>query len=333
MPLRSHIYDLKDLNKPQRVKNERELKEALKNAQPGDVVELNDGDYELRTWAITCNGSEKRPIVIRAGQNRNGAVIRGESTEVTLSGIWVYLEGLRFDESTLLFRHGGQGKGQCRVTRCKFENTDRRGGVIEIRDSSENRIDHCEFNQIKWRGLAINPNNPSYDDEEAIKNTNLQYNLIDYNYFHDFPYYANNGHEPMNLGREQLASLVPCFTTVEYNLFENVPSNEEVISVKSSDNTVQFNTFKNNFEKDVRHGQLNLRHGTRNRVLGNTLIDMEWINARGNDHQILGNRVLTRKSSGNISRIRVSKGNVYNTPARGKAARIRMADTRPGSVV
>ncbi len=62
-----------------------------------------------------------------------------------------------------------------------------------------------------------------------------------------------------------------------------------------------------------RHGQVNLRHGNRNRVIGNTLEDMLSINVRGDDHQVLGNRIVTRKSSGKIACIRVCKGNVYNS--------------------
>ena len=94
---------------------------------------------------------------------------------------------------------------------------------------------------------------------------------------------------------------------------------EETISVKSSDNTIQFNTFKRNFRdhsnrKQRRYGQVNLRHGNRNSIVGNTLIDMGLINIRGDDHRVLGNRMVTRNSKSNrrLSNIRVCKGNVSN---------------------
>ncbi len=107
------------------------------------------------------------------------------------------------------------------MTRCQFVNGKRRGGVVEFQDSSENRVDHCEFENARWRGLCIQPSNPRSDDA-AVKDKRMQYNLIDYNYFHDFPFSNGSGREPMNVGRGPQDSLVSCFTTVEYNLFERL---------------------------------------------------------------------------------------------------------------
>ncbi len=318
MPLRSHIFDLNDLHTPKRVTNTNQLKDELNGAGPGDVIELDDGNYNLDNFTMKRSGTEGLPIVIRAREARNGAVIQGNS-EFTLSGNWVYIEGLRFEKLCLLLKHDGRGGGKCRITRCKFVSGNRPGGVVELQDTSENRIDHCEFDDAKRRGLCLQPVNPQ-DDHAAVRDKRMQFNLIDHNYFHDFDFVEGNGREPMNIGRGPEDSLVPCFTTVEYNLFENVLGDEETISVKSSDNTIQFNTFKRNFQDSDdrdkrRYGQVNLRHGNRNSVLGNTLIDMALINVRGDDHRVLGNRMVTRNSNRNrLSNIRVCKGNVLNAP-------------------
>lgn len=227
MPLRSHIFDLQRLKTPKRVKSTNELKDELNRANPGDVIELDDGNYNLDGFTMKRNGAEGQPIVIRAREKRNGAVLKGDS-ELTLSGDWVYIEGLRFDKLCLLLKHDGRGGGKCRITRCQFIGGDRQEGVVELQDTSENRIDHCEFDDAERRGLCLQPTNPK-DDDEAVKDKRMQYNLIDHNYFHDFPFFDGNGREPMNIGRGPEDSLVSCFTTVEYNLFENVLGDEETI--------------------------------------------------------------------------------------------------------
>ncbi len=135
-------------------------------------------------------------------------------------------------------------------------------------------------------------------------------NLIDHNHFHDFPELGLNGFECMNIGRGPQDALVPNFTLVESNLFERVLRDQEVISVKSSDNTIQFNTFKGNFGPGAREKySLNIRQGNRNRVIGNTLRDMEFIGVRGDHTEVLGNRMIRDDGPRSNSRIRIAKGN------------------------
>ncbi len=144
MAIRSHIYDLNHLHTPIPVASDSEFKHAMNNANPGDVIALSNGSYELGDFIMTRAGNASNPIVIRAGESRNGARIRNQS-KLTISGTWVYIEGLKFIDSYIRLRHDGRGGGQCRITRCQFLNGDRSEGLIDIQDSSENRIDHCEF--------------------------------------------------------------------------------------------------------------------------------------------------------------------------------------------
>ena len=46
-----------------RVTNAEELKRAISNALPGDVIILQNGKWENLDFKITCNGTEWKPII------------------------------------------------------------------------------------------------------------------------------------------------------------------------------------------------------------------------------------------------------------------------------
>ncbi len=81
--------------------------------------------------------------------------------------------------------------------------------------------------------------------------------------------------------------------TVEYNLFERVNGDPEAISVKSSGNTIRYNTIRSSL------GGIVLRHGNNNRVEGNYLLaGSNGIRIYGNDHLIVNNYVGGVSSAG-----------------------------------
>ena len=78
------------------------------------------------------------------------------------------------------------------------------------------------------------------------------------------------------------------FTTIEYNLFENCDGDPEIISVKTCDNIVRYNTFVSS------QGTLCLRHGDRTTVNGNFFFGegkdgTGGIRFYGDDHKIYNN--------------------------------------------
>ena len=313
---RSHLYDLNSLNNPQRVTNTTQLKNAMDSANPGDVIEIEDGTYNLGNHTMSRNGTEDNPIVIRYAQNQNGPIINGGGL-LTISGDWVYVEGLRFVNYHILLQHDGAGGGKCRITRCQFIRSNRSNGALEIQDSSENRVDHCLFDDARNRCLAVNPDNAA-SDAAALTDTSIQFNLIDQNDFTRGRTINQNGRETMNLGRGSDDSIIPCFTLVEYNRFHNVHNDEETISVKSSGNVMQFNTFISTFvptfgdnNKD-RFVDLSLRHGNDNKAIGNTFEGYRRITIRGTDNQAIGNVMRYGNLSGNNASIRLARGNVEN---------------------
>jgi hypothetical protein len=115
-----------------------------------------------------------------------------------------------------------------------------------------------------------------------------QYDVIEYNYFHDAAPQLQNGGETIRVGLSG-SSMSNGFTTVQYNLFVNLDSDPEIISVKSGQNTVRYNTFINN------KGQVTARHGHGNSYYGNFFFRTEeksgvgGFRIYGNDQKIYNN--------------------------------------------
>jgi poly(beta-D-mannuronate) lyase len=105
------------------------------------------------------------------------------------------------------------------------------------------------------------------------------------NHFRDHSYSGSNGGEPIRLGVSSRA-LDIADATVEYNLFERANGDPEGISVKSSGNTIRYNTLRSST------GGIVLRHGNGNRVESNYLLaGGNGIRIYGNDHLIINNYV------------------------------------------
>jgi poly(beta-D-mannuronate) lyase len=106
---------------------------------------------------------------------------------------------------------------------------------------------------------------------------------IHHNYFLDQSYTGSNGGESIRVGlsgRQHSSAKA----IVEYNLFEKCDGDLEVISVKSTDDIIRYNTLRNS------KGTITLRHGWNNRVEGNYLIgNATGIRMFGNNHVVVNN--------------------------------------------
>ncbi|MGG8409243.1 chondroitinase-B domain-containing protein, partial [Streptomyces sp. 12297] len=103
------------------------------------------------------------------------------------------------------------------------------------------------------------------------------------NHFSDHSYAGANGGESIRLGVSSRALSV-ADAVVEYNLFERCDGDPEAVSVKSSGNTIRYNTLRDS------RGGIVLRHGNETTVEGNHLLDGgEGIRVYGNDHLVVNN--------------------------------------------
>lgn len=145
--------------------------------------------------------------------------------------------------------------------------------------SSHNRIAYNDIGPKKGFGAVM-----TYDGKDAVS----QYDVIEYNHFHDIGPRVSNGLEAIRLGLSGL-SLAPGHVTIQYNLFDGLNGEDEIVSVKSSDNTIRYNTVLNSY------GGMVARHGHRNSFYGNFIIadgkkpGTSGFRIYGNDHKIYNN--------------------------------------------
>ncbi len=151
--------------------------------------------------------------------------------------------------------------------------------------SGNNRIDHNLF------GKKANGGSPVFVRGDDATLTPSQYDHIDHNHFRDVIYADDsNGHETIRTGSNDMgASGRSTFTVIEHNLLEHCSGEQEIISLKSSDNIVRHNTFMNC------RGSVCLRLGNRNVVAGNFMLNPEnapgcgGVKLYGFEHRVFNN--------------------------------------------
>jgi len=251
-----------------------DLVEAINNSSNGGTFIVKNGTYGDFESSIEIEASQDNPIVIKA-ETVGGVTLKGESQFVFKKSAFVTLQGFVFDcqgDETLVKL---EGCNNIRITRNIFELETSEsikwvfiGGFWSDNTfpfqypSHHNRIDHNIFQNKNTPGHYITVDG-SFDDtgsDEVYYQS--QYDTIDYNYFKNNGPRAVNEQESIRIGWSEM-SQSSGFTIVEHNLFEDCDGDPEIVSVKSCDNTIRYNTFLSSY------GTLSLRHGNRNRVEGN----------------------------------------------------------------
>jgi hypothetical protein len=245
-----------------------ELLKALKTSGPGMHIVLSDGDYDLNTDVkISAAGKQDSPIVIKA-LHRGMAKIVGSSHFILTGAEHFVIEGLTF-ESMNGPAIDLRGCNNIRITRNTFhlKETERASWVVidgiagdSVRLSHHNRIDHNLFERKSLLGNFITVEGTM----RAVPQMS-QYDRIDHNLFTDIGPRVENVLEAIRCGSARY-SLSSAFTVIEANLFERCDGDPEYISIKSSDDTIRHNTFRECL------GSLSLRHGNRNTVDGNYVL-------------------------------------------------------------
>jgi hypothetical protein len=264
--------DLPPCKKTIPVPNSGALGGAISAAMPGDCLVLADGNYTLP--AISGKkGTADAPIVIKAANTLNAVAASGGFS--ISDSAYLVVQGIMYTGNT-----GAKVSNcdHCRVSRCQFKLQDGGFDTFTVSGTSVGvRVDHNDFGPKTVLGNTIMLAGAG---PQIVQQTRL-----DHNYFHDVSGGAGNGWETIRAGLSGWW-LSSSKTVIEYNLFERCTGDPETISIKSSDNTIRYNTMRNN------HGEMTLRHGNRQIVYGNWLLGNDsGMRVCGGLHKIYNNYV------------------------------------------
>jgi poly(beta-D-mannuronate) lyase len=277
-----------DVTEPKRhisVSSLASLGDAIDQAVPGDQITLQDGIYATHEQIrISAKGTPEDPIVI-AAQTVGSAEITG-SHGIYLDGSEsVVIRGFKFTHS----QDTTEDANRCdncidvRFTSNTFELTTQSGNAsdwLAITGSSSGvRIDNNIFRNKSTMGNFVILVG---EEGRMVQNT-----LVDHNVFSFHTFSGSNGGECVEVGNTSLGP-VAAYTIIEHNLFDNCNGDSEALSIKSSNNIIRYNTFKNSY------GSLVLRHGSDNIVDGNVFLEgNNGIRAYGSN-QVITNNYLGR---------------------------------------
>lgn len=243
------------------------LKVAVHKARPGDVIQLKNGIWNNSTIELQGHGTAKAPITIMP-QTPGGVIFSGQSC-IQIGGTYLLIKGFHFKDGysprreAISFRINNKLlANNCRVSEMVIENYSNpqrfKSDTWITLYGKNNRIDHCTFvNKLNTGPVII----AELDDERSQENEHS----IDHNYFKGRQRFGSNGGETIRIGVSRY-SLTASRTKIVNNYFERCNGEVEIVSIKSGENQVSFNTF---FECE---GGLVLRHGSGNIVEGNFFI-------------------------------------------------------------
>ncbi|MFD3532959.1 chondroitinase-B domain-containing protein [Streptomyces sp. NPDC058664] len=255
------------------------LQSAIDQAVAGDRIVVADGTYTVPPGGgidlSGRNGTAGAPITIVA-QSRGGVVLRGERSFLLDDCSNIVISGFALRQSgTLTVPVTSTG---IRLTRNDFQFAEVTPVDWLLVEGDDVKIDRNRFHDKTTEGIYVVVDGPG---EKAV----AQRTTIFRNHFSDHSYAGANGGESIRLGVSSRALSV-ADATVEYNLFERCDGDPEAISVKSSGNTIRYNTIR------ASRGGIVLRHGNGSTVEGNYLLGgAEGIRVYGNDHLIVNNHL------------------------------------------
>lgn len=272
------------------VASDAQLAEALAAAEPGDHIVLEDGSYATSgEFRLVRGGTVGRPVVLRAARPL-AARLAGP---FTVDADDVVVTGLRFTSGSAV------GGDRLHVLSCSFDDTDE-GIALNVGRGQDVTVAYCAFVGCRGRGLSIDPSGKA----DKVRGTHAHHNL-----FKSFVGRAGqNAHEALQIGQGGVDALLRVGAVVEDNLFLDVSVDSETISVKSSDNTIRRNTFR-----DCRSRPTN-RFGNDNRWHANWIESSHGIWIYGAGHELAGNRIIDSRDG-----IAIMAGNAPPLSIRGRA--------------
>src|SRR4030095_16102007 len=187
------------------VKNIDELNAANKKALPGDTVILQNGEWRNITIKLSCNGTEKNPIVFKS-QTAGKVIITGNS-KLKLGGTYIVVNGLFFkngyagDDAVISFRiDNKQLANNCLIINTVIDDFNNPKRMDEnnwvLFYGKYNQVAQCTFKNKKNMGVLLAV---ILDDERSREN----YHSITHNYFGIRVPLASNGGEIIRVGVSQ----------------------------------------------------------------------------------------------------------------------------------
>ncbi|MFA4868418.1 MAG: polysaccharide lyase 6 family protein [Pedobacter sp.] len=248
----------------------------------GDKVILKNGDWKNQRLIFKGKGTKVLPIVLVA--EKAGNVVLSGSSSLLIDGSWLVVDGLNFKDGYTLAENVitfSEQSENCRLTNTAI--VDYNNPEKKVRNSwivlygVKNRVDHCYLKGKTHVGTTIGI---------YVSNT-PNYHRIDHNFFADRPPLGRNGGEILRIGTD-VWSMHDSFTVVEENIFTHCDGEVEIVSNKSTNNTIRNNLF---YESK---GGLVLRHGNKanvydNYFIGNGIEGANGIRIIGEGHRIYNN--------------------------------------------
>jgi len=232
----------------------------LSNAQAGDVLLLATGNYTSYP-SIKFKGY----VTIKAAPSATPVFTAGSGMYFTGCNNLIF-DGLNFSMSV------GSGAPWVKLMGCKYTEIKNchfyspaaasTGSVwiyIGGDDSHDNRVSYNIMENKTDTGKFI-----LFDGNAARTCLSLN-DIIDHNIFRNTLGRQTNESEPIRLGVSDLVTY-PSYTVVEYNTFERCDSDPEIVSVKSCDNIIRYNIFKECL------GTVCIRQAFRTNIYGNYFI-------------------------------------------------------------
>ncbi|MDJ0465709.1 polysaccharide lyase 6 family protein [Streptomyces sp. H27-C3] len=253
------------------------LQSAINSAAPGAVITLANGTYTVpNDEPINVkgkHGTHTQPITVIA-QSRGGVILRGQRSFVFADSDNVTISGFSFRQSTTLEIPANCAK--IRLTRNDFQLADVEGLHWVMVRADHSKVDRNHFHGKSTLGIFLGI-------EGSGSEGMAQQVQVFKNYFSDHTFAGANGGEPIRLGVSGRA-LTSARAVVELNLFERANGDPEAISVKSSANTIRYNTIRDSL------GGIVLRHGNGSTVDSNWIVNgQEGVRIYGNDHKVVNN--------------------------------------------
>ncbi len=244
-----------------------EFNTAVKNAQPGTMIQLASGVWKDAELLLEGRGTKEQPIILTV-EEKGKVVLEGQSN-LRLAGEYLHVEGLVFkngytptNEVISFKKDKNNLANHSRLTECvidNFNNPERHEPDTWVAIyGKNNRVDHNHLVGKRNRGVTMIVR---LNSEESQEN----HNQIDHNYFGPRQNLGSNGGETLRIGTSHY-SRKNSNTLVEANYFDRCNGEHEIISNKSCQNT-----YKNNVFYECT-GTLTMRHGNQTLVDGNVFI-------------------------------------------------------------
>ena len=295
------------------VNNIEEFNQAVSKLQPGDKIILANGTWKDVELRFIGAGTKDAPIELTA-QEPGSVFITGQSN-LAFSGQHLVISGLVFkDGSTptgevISFRTSNDDlANNSRVTNVVIDNFSTAERPLSdlwvALYGKNNRFDHNTLVNKRNRGVTVAVRMNS----EGSRENN---HVIENNYFGPRQVLGSNGGETLRIGTSHF-SREYSNTLVQNNYFDRTSGELEIISSKSSGNTIINNVF---YETQ---GTLTMRHGHYTTVKGNYFLGNRKPNTGGiriiNENQTVSNNYISGLTGHRLRGALVIMNGVPNSP-------------------